>query len=96
MKGYTMKHLHEIHRTMRCVDKYGHRPEKDGAILLGTLIGKGYFRFIQLQSGRRYLTIFPIPKKVQFILARGLKFMNVRLNSDSHYADGLNTDKALL
>ncbi|XP_038219832.1 leucine-rich repeat neuronal protein 3-like [Zerene cesonia] len=39
MKGYTMKHLHDIHRTMRCVDKYGHRPERDGAILLGTLIG---------------------------------------------------------
>ncbi|XP_034828103.1 leucine-rich repeat neuronal protein 3-like [Maniola hyperantus] len=39
MKGYTMKHLHDIHRTMRCVDKYGNRPEKDGAILLGTLIG---------------------------------------------------------
>ncbi|CAH2101947.1 unnamed protein product [Euphydryas editha] len=39
MKGYTMKHLHEIHRTMRCVDKYGNRPEKDGAMLLGTLIG---------------------------------------------------------
>ncbi|CAK1592914.1 unnamed protein product [Parnassius mnemosyne] len=39
MKGYTMKHLHDIHRTMRCVDKYGHRPEKDGAMLLGTLIG---------------------------------------------------------
>ncbi|XP_026739753.1 leucine-rich repeat and immunoglobulin-like domain-containing nogo receptor-interacting protein 3 isoform X2 [Trichoplusia ni] len=39
MRGYTMKHLHEIHRTMRCVDKYGNRPEKDGAILLGTLIG---------------------------------------------------------
>ncbi|XP_068621969.1 leucine-rich repeat neuronal protein 3-like [Battus philenor] len=39
MKGYTMKHLHDIHRTMRCVDKYGHQPEKDGAMLLGTLIG---------------------------------------------------------
>ncbi|XP_023955290.2 leucine-rich repeat neuronal protein 2-like [Bicyclus anynana] len=39
MRGYTMKHLHDIHRTMRCVDKYGNRPEKDGAILLGTLIG---------------------------------------------------------
>ncbi|KAJ8706279.1 hypothetical protein PYW08_010905 [Mythimna loreyi] len=39
MRGYTMKHLHDAHRTMRCVDKYGHRPEKDGAILLGTLIG---------------------------------------------------------
>ncbi|CAK1546426.1 unnamed protein product [Leptosia nina] len=39
MRGYTMKHLHDIHRTMRCVDKYGHRPERDGAILLGTLIG---------------------------------------------------------
>nr|XP_026483458.1 leucine-rich repeat neuronal protein 3-like [Vanessa tameamea]XP_026483459.1 leucine-rich repeat neuronal protein 3-like [Vanessa tameamea] len=39
MKGYTMKHLHDIHRTMRCVDKYGNRPERDGAILLGTLIG---------------------------------------------------------
>lgn len=43
MRGYTMKHLHDIHRTMRCVDKYGHRPEKDGAILLGTLIGKSHF-----------------------------------------------------
>ncbi|KAG6443873.1 hypothetical protein O3G_MSEX003089 [Manduca sexta] len=40
MRGYTMKHLHDIHRHMRCVDKYGHRPERDGAILLGTLIGK--------------------------------------------------------
>ncbi|XP_073965148.1 uncharacterized protein, partial [Choristoneura fumiferana] len=39
MRGYTMKHLHDIHRTMRCVDKYGNRPERDGAILLGTLIG---------------------------------------------------------
>ncbi|XP_049883850.1 leucine-rich repeat neuronal protein 3-like [Pectinophora gossypiella] len=39
MRGYTMKHLHDIHRTMRCVDKYGHRPERDGAILMGTLIG---------------------------------------------------------
>ncbi|XP_045538461.1 leucine-rich repeat neuronal protein 2-like isoform X2 [Papilio machaon] len=39
MRGYTMKHLNDIHRTMRCVDKYGHRPEKDGAMLLGTLIG---------------------------------------------------------
>ncbi|CAF4888198.1 unnamed protein product [Pieris macdunnoughi] len=39
MRGYTMKHLHDIHRTMRCVDKYGHRPERDGALLLGTLIG---------------------------------------------------------
>ncbi|KAL0809227.1 hypothetical protein ABMA28_011446 [Loxostege sticticalis] len=39
MRGYTMQHLHNIHRHMRCVDKYGNRPEKDGAILLGTLIG---------------------------------------------------------
>ncbi|XP_075988800.1 toll-like receptor 3 [Anticarsia gemmatalis] len=39
MRGYTMKHLHDIHRTMRCVDKYGNRPERDGAILLGLLIG---------------------------------------------------------
>ncbi|XP_072948626.1 tsukushi-like [Epargyreus clarus] len=39
MRGYTMKHLHDIHRTMRCVDKYGNRPERDGAILMGTLIG---------------------------------------------------------
>uniref|UniRef100_A0A2H1WHS9 SFRICE_013882 n=1 Tax=Spodoptera frugiperda TaxID=7108 RepID=A0A2H1WHS9_SPOFR len=39
MRGHTMKDLHDSHRTMRCVDKYGHRPEKDGAILLGTLIG---------------------------------------------------------
>ncbi|XP_041971218.1 leucine-rich repeat neuronal protein 3-like [Aricia agestis] len=39
MRGYTMRHLHDIHRPMRCVDKYGHRPEKDGSILLGVLIG---------------------------------------------------------
>ncbi|XP_063836619.1 leucine-rich repeat-containing G-protein coupled receptor 6-like [Ostrinia nubilalis] len=39
MRGLTMQHLNSIHRHMRCVDKYGHRPEKDGAILLGTLIG---------------------------------------------------------
>ncbi|CAH0713006.1 unnamed protein product, partial [Brenthis ino] len=39
MKGYTMKHLNDIHRTMRCLDKYGNHPERDGAMLLGTLIG---------------------------------------------------------
>ncbi|KAG7295506.1 hypothetical protein JYU34_021713 [Plutella xylostella] len=39
MRGKTMKHLHDIHRTMRCVDKYGNRPERDGAILMGCLIG---------------------------------------------------------
>ncbi|KAL4711237.1 hypothetical protein ACJJTC_019078 [Scirpophaga incertulas] len=66
MRGYTMKHLNDIHRTMRCVDKYGHRPERDGAILLGTLIGvllalpimlglvllwrRGYFTFIGLRG----------------------------------------------
>lgn len=38
MHGYTMRHLHDTHRTMRCVDKYGNRPERDGAILLATLI----------------------------------------------------------
>ncbi|KAJ2943319.1 hypothetical protein O0L34_g12124 [Tuta absoluta] len=39
MREKTMKHLHDIHRKMRCVDMYGHRPERDGAILMGTLIG---------------------------------------------------------
>ncbi|KAI5640071.1 leucine rich repeat domain-containing protein [Phthorimaea operculella] len=39
MREKTMKHLHDIHRKMRCVDKYGNRPERDGAILMGTLIG---------------------------------------------------------
>ncbi|XP_053621887.1 leucine-rich repeat neuronal protein 3-like [Plodia interpunctella] len=39
MRGYNMKKLHELHREMRCLDKYGHRPERDGSILLGTLIG---------------------------------------------------------
>ncbi|CAH2101948.1 unnamed protein product [Euphydryas editha] len=39
MKGYTMKHLHEIHRNMSCVDQYGNRLEIDVAMLLGTLIG---------------------------------------------------------
>ncbi|XP_060809017.1 leucine-rich repeat neuronal protein 3 [Amyelois transitella] len=66
MRGYNMKHLHEVHRDMRCLDKYGHRPEKDGAILLGTLIGvllavpimlalvlmwrQGYFAWIGLRG----------------------------------------------
>ncbi|KOB66493.1 Leucine-rich transmembrane protein [Operophtera brumata] len=35
----TNMELHEYHRKMRCLDKYGHRPERDGSILLGTLIG---------------------------------------------------------
>ncbi|XP_048004216.1 uncharacterized protein LOC125240358 [Leguminivora glycinivorella] len=39
MKGLTMKQLHDKKSHMRCVDKYGNRPERDGAILLGTLIG---------------------------------------------------------
>ncbi|XP_032525797.2 leucine-rich repeat neuronal protein 3-like [Danaus plexippus] len=39
MKGYTFYHLNAGHRTLRCLDKYGHRPERDGAMLLGTLIG---------------------------------------------------------
>ncbi|CAH0404488.1 unnamed protein product [Chilo suppressalis] len=62
MRGFTMRHVHDIKRTMRCVDKYGHRPERDGAMLMGTLIGvllavpimmgvillwkRGYFAFI--------------------------------------------------
>ncbi|XP_028039276.1 leucine-rich repeat neuronal protein 3-like [Bombyx mandarina] len=66
MRGYTLKHLNEIHRHMRCVDKYGNRPERDGAILLGTLIGvllavpimlglvllwrKGYFGWLGLRG----------------------------------------------
>ncbi|XP_063632622.1 leucine-rich repeat neuronal protein 3-like [Cydia splendana] len=39
MRGLTMKQLHDKKSHMRCVDKYGNRPERDGAILLGTLIG---------------------------------------------------------
>ncbi|XP_052748969.1 leucine-rich repeat neuronal protein 3-like [Galleria mellonella] len=68
MRGYTMKHLHDIHRNMRCLDKYGNRPERDGAILLGLLIGvllavpvmlalvlmwrNGYFAWIGLRGPR--------------------------------------------
>ena len=48
MRGYTMKHLHDIHRNMRCLDKYGNRPEKDGAMLLGALIGKEISKIIFL------------------------------------------------
>lgn len=43
MRGYSFKELHEYHRKMRCLDKYGNRPERDGSILLGTLIGKKYY-----------------------------------------------------
>ncbi|CAH0761760.1 unnamed protein product [Diatraea saccharalis] len=66
MFGYTMHHINQIHRTMRCVDKYGHRPERDGAMLMGTLIGvllavpimmalmllwrRGYFSFIGMRG----------------------------------------------
>ncbi|KAJ8706280.1 hypothetical protein PYW08_010906 [Mythimna loreyi] len=39
MQGYNMKKLHDDHYTMLCVDKYGQPLEKDGNILLGTLIG---------------------------------------------------------
>lgn len=35
-----MVHLEEIHNHMRCSDSYGNRPERDAALLVGTLIGK--------------------------------------------------------
>ncbi|KAI8433355.1 hypothetical protein MSG28_015398 [Choristoneura fumiferana] len=65
MRGYTMKHLHDIHRTMRCVDKYGNRPERDGAILLGTLIALEPLSPAEVNlSGNRLTTlseIAPLP-----------------------------------
>ncbi|XP_018320781.1 leucine-rich repeat neuronal protein 3-like [Agrilus planipennis] len=39
MQRYTLYELFEKKTDMRCLDLYGHRPERDAAILVGTLIG---------------------------------------------------------
>ncbi|XP_039276507.1 leucine-rich repeat-containing protein 4B isoform X2 [Nilaparvata lugens] len=39
MKGVSMVDLQAKHYTMRCLDKYGNQPEKDGSFLLGLIIG---------------------------------------------------------
>lgn len=39
MKGISMVELDHRHSVMRCVDKYGNRPQNDGALLIGLLIG---------------------------------------------------------
>lgn len=39
MKGLSMVDLEHKHSQMRCLDKYGNRPQNDGALLIGLLIG---------------------------------------------------------
>lgn len=39
MKGLSMVDLEHKHSQMRCQDKYGNRPQNDGALLIGLLIG---------------------------------------------------------
>lgn len=40
MRGETLITIEEKHSEMRCLDKYGNRPERDGALLIGILVGK--------------------------------------------------------
>lgn len=40
MIGIEMLTLTEKHSKLRCSDKYNHRPESDGTILIGILVGK--------------------------------------------------------
>uniref|UniRef100_A0A6M2DWJ4 Putative leucine-rich repeat neuronal protein 3 n=1 Tax=Xenopsylla cheopis TaxID=163159 RepID=A0A6M2DWJ4_XENCH len=39
MRGETLITIEEKHSEMRCLDKYGNRPERDGALLIGILVG---------------------------------------------------------
>lgn len=39
MKGQTLLDLEQHNYHMRCLDKYGHQPEKDALLLVGVLIG---------------------------------------------------------
>lgn len=39
LRGQTFQSLAESESHLRCLDIYGHQPEKDGAILIGVLIG---------------------------------------------------------
>lgn len=39
MKGHTFYKEHMGNKSMRCLDRYGNRPERDGTILIGVLIG---------------------------------------------------------
>lgn len=40
MEHQTLYDIYQMKSVMRCLDLYGNRPEKDGAILIGILIGK--------------------------------------------------------
>lgn len=42
MIAFTFQQLYEEHYTMRCLDKYGAKPDKDAALLIGVLAGN-YF-----------------------------------------------------
>lgn len=39
MHGKTLRELSEKKTQMRCPDKYGNHPERDGSILIGLLLG---------------------------------------------------------
>lgn len=39
MKELTFYEIFSSHHTMRCLDYYDHRPERDGALLVGVLAG---------------------------------------------------------
>jgi hypothetical protein len=39
MRGQTLQSLAESESHLRCLDLFDHEPEKDGAILIGVLIG---------------------------------------------------------
>lgn len=40
MVGIELATLSEKKSKLRCMDKYNHRPERDGTILIGILVGK--------------------------------------------------------
>lgn len=39
MQGLSMESLQKKNYEMRCLDFYGHRPERDGVLLVGVVIG---------------------------------------------------------
>lgn len=39
MSSLTLYDVYEKQSTMRCLDRYGHRPERDGVLLVGILAG---------------------------------------------------------
>lgn len=74
MRGKSLIHLEDIHRHMRCVDKYGDRPERDAAILIGTLIGNTAFDLTYLLASSYEFQKMPSVSLVYWLfLACGIK-----------------------